>query len=79
MYAAALANGGSLANIAPGITYFAKLHQEGNFVPVTAGPTTVESGQTPIVIWWDYLLASEIGSVVKGFKIVIPTDAHYAA
>jgi hypothetical protein len=45
-------------------------------VPVTAGPTTVDSGQTPIVIWWDYLLASEIGSEVKGFKIVIPTDAH---
>jgi putative spermidine/putrescine transport system substrate-binding protein len=79
VYAAALANGGSLGNIAPGIAYFQKLHQEGNFVPVTAGPTTVESGQTPIVIWWDYLLASEIGSVVKGFKIVIPTDAHYAA
>jgi putative spermidine/putrescine transport system substrate-binding protein len=79
VYAAALANGGSLSNIAPGISYFAKLHQEGNFVPVTAGPTTVESGQTPIVIWWDYLLASEIGSVVKGFKIVIPSDAHYAA
>jgi putative spermidine/putrescine transport system substrate-binding protein len=79
VYAAALANGGSLSNIEPGITYFAKLHQEGNFVPVTAGPTTVESGQTPIVIWWDYLLASEIGSAVKGFKIVIPTDGHYAA
>ena len=79
VYAAALANGGSLSNIGPGIAYFAQLHQEGNFVPVTAGPTTVESGQTPIVIWWDYLLASEIGSEVKGFKIVIPTDAHYAA
>jgi putative spermidine/putrescine transport system substrate-binding protein len=79
VYAAALANGGSLGNIGPGISYFAKLHSEGNFVPVTAGPTTVESGQTPIVIWWDYLLASEIGSSVPGFKIVIPTDGHYAA
>ena len=48
-------------------------------MPVTAGPTTVESGQTPIVIWWDYLLASEIGSAVPGFKIVIPSDASYAA
>jgi putative spermidine/putrescine transport system substrate-binding protein len=48
-------------------------------VPVTAGPTTVESGRTPIVIWWDYLLASEIGSAVPGFKIVIPSDASYAA
>jgi putative spermidine/putrescine transport system substrate-binding protein len=79
VYAAALANGGSLANIKPGISYFQKLHQAGNFVPVTAGPTTVQSGQTPIVIWWDYLLASEVQSVVPGFKIVIPTDGHYAA
>ncbi len=79
VYAAALANGGSLANIKPGIQYFQKLHQVGNFVPVTAGPTTVQSGQTPIVIWWDYLLASEVQSVVPGFKIVIPTDGHYAA
>ena len=79
VYAAALANGGSLANIKPGISYFQKLHQTGNFVPVTAGPTTVQSGQTPIVIWWDYLLASEVQSVVPGFKIVIPTDGHYAA
>jgi len=60
VYASALANGGSLSNIEPGILYFKKLHQVGNFVPVTAGPTTVQSGQTPIVIWWDYLLASEI-------------------
>jgi putative spermidine/putrescine transport system substrate-binding protein len=79
VYASALANGGSLANIEPGILYFKKLHQAGNFVPVTAGPTTVQSGQTPIVIWWDYLLASEIQSAVPGFKIVIPTDGHYAA
>jgi len=79
VYASALANGGSLSNIEPGILYFKKLHQVGNFVPVTAGPTTVQSGQTPIVIWWDYLLASEIQSAVPGFKIVIPTDGHYAA
>jgi putative spermidine/putrescine transport system substrate-binding protein len=79
VYAAALANGGSFSNIAPGIAYYKKLHQEGNFVTVTAGPTTVESGATPIVIWWDYLLASEVSPVVRGFKIVIPTDGHYAA
>jgi putative spermidine/putrescine transport system substrate-binding protein len=79
VYASALANGGSLSNIEPGILYFKKLHQVGNFVPVTAGPTTVQSGQTPIVIWWDYLLASEIKSAVPSFKIVIPTDGHYAA
>ena len=79
VFAAALANGGSLNNIAPGIAYFKKLHSEGNFVPVSASAATMESGQTPIVIWWDYLLASEIGPSVSGLKIVIPSDASYAA
>jgi putative spermidine/putrescine transport system substrate-binding protein len=50
VYAAAIANGGSFSNIAPGIAYFKKLYQEGNFVPVTASAGTMESGQTPILI-----------------------------
>jgi putative spermidine/putrescine transport system substrate-binding protein len=79
VYAAALANGGSLDNIAPGVAYFKKLHQAGNFVPVTASAATVESGQTPILVWWDYLLASEVKPTVKDLKIVIPADSAYAA
>jgi putative spermidine/putrescine transport system substrate-binding protein len=79
VYAAALANGGSFANIAPGIAYFRQLKQAGNFVPVTGSASTMESGQTPILIWWDYLLASEVGATYKNLKIVIPSDAHYAA
>jgi putative spermidine/putrescine transport system substrate-binding protein len=46
---------------------------------VAASAATMESGQTPIVVWWDYLLASEIGPSVHGLKIVIPSDASYAA
>jgi putative spermidine/putrescine transport system substrate-binding protein len=80
VYAAALANGGSLSNIEPGIKYFAHLKAIGNFVPTsTGGITTVENGTTPIIIWWDYLIASEVVPAVKGFKIVIPSDASYAA
>jgi putative spermidine/putrescine transport system substrate-binding protein len=78
VYAAALANGGSLSNIAPGIDYFKKLKAAGNFVPVTGSASTMESGQTPILIWWDYLLASEVGAKYKNLKIVVPTDATYA-
>jgi putative spermidine/putrescine transport system substrate-binding protein len=78
VYAAALANGGSLGNIAPGVAYFKSLKQAGNFVPVLGTPATVESGQTPILVWWDYLLASEVKTSVKDFKIVIPSDAQYA-
>jgi putative spermidine/putrescine transport system substrate-binding protein len=80
VYAAALANGGSFANIEPGINYFAKLKSIGNFVPTAiGGPTTVQNGTTPILIWWDYLLASEVKPVVPNFKIVIPSDASYAS
>jgi len=80
VYAAALANGGSYSNITPGINYFAHLKKIGNFVPTaTGGPTTVQNGTTPILIWWDYLLASEVKPVVPGFKIVIPSDASFAS
>jgi putative spermidine/putrescine transport system substrate-binding protein len=79
VYAAALANGGSFSNIAPGIAYFKKLSAEGNFVPVTGSESTVESGQTPILIWWDYLEESEVAQKFPGWKVVIPTDGHYAS
>jgi putative spermidine/putrescine transport system substrate-binding protein len=79
VYAAALANGGSFGNIAPGIAYFKKLSAEGNFVPVTGAENTVESGQTPILIWWDYLEESEVAQKFPGWKVVIPTDGHYAS
>jgi putative spermidine/putrescine transport system substrate-binding protein len=80
VYAAALANGGSYSNIVPGIKYFAHLKAIGNFVPTAiGGPTTVQNGTTPILIWWDYLLASEVSPVVKGFKIVIPSDSSFAS
>ena len=79
VYAAALAKGGSYANIVPGIKYFAHLKAIGNFVPTAiGGPSTVQNGTTPILIWWDYLLASEVKTVVPGFKIVIPADSQYA-
>jgi putative spermidine/putrescine transport system substrate-binding protein len=55
VYSAALANGGSLGNVGPGIDFFARLKSVGNFIPVQATPQTIASGQTPIVIDWDYL------------------------
>jgi putative spermidine/putrescine transport system substrate-binding protein len=79
VYAAALANGGSLSNIAPGVKYFQELNKDGNFVTGTSSEATVENGQTPILIWWDYLQASEVSSAVKTWKVIIPSDSHYAA
>ncbi len=55
IYAAALANGGSLDNAQPGLDFFNELNKAGNFVPVVAKVGTVAQGATPIVPFWDYL------------------------
>ena len=55
VFAASLANGGSLDDIGPGIEFFAKLAKAGNFNPSDATSASLVSGQTPIVVNWDYL------------------------
>jgi putative spermidine/putrescine transport system substrate-binding protein len=57
VWAAALSNGGSLDNLQPGLAYFAELKKNGNYTPVESTPATVEKGETPISIDWDYLNA----------------------
>jgi ABC-type Fe3+ transport system substrate-binding protein len=58
VWAASLANGGSLDDIGPGIDFFAQIKQVGNFNPVEITPATIQSGETPLAIDWDYLNAS---------------------
>jgi len=55
VYAASLANGGSYDDIAPGIQFFGELARLGNLNPAAASPASLISGQTPVVINWDYL------------------------
>jgi putative spermidine/putrescine transport system substrate-binding protein len=55
VFAAGLANGGSLDNAQPGLDFFKKLNDAGNFVPVIAKPGTMSQGATPITLAWDYL------------------------
>lgn len=77
VYAAALANGGSFDNIAPGIEFFGKLNAVGNFNPVKCDTGTVVTGQTPIAIKWDYLnLAIRDGAVGKAeIEVLLPEGA----
>ncbi|ODU62090.1 MAG: iron ABC transporter substrate-binding protein [Acetobacteraceae bacterium SCN 69-10] len=55
VFAAALANGGSHDDIAPGVHFFGELAKLGNFNPAKATPAGLVGGQTPITIDWDYL------------------------
>ncbi|MFE9308453.1 ABC transporter substrate-binding protein [Streptomyces sp. NPDC006706] len=81
VYAAALAAGGSFDDIQPGIDFFAKLKKNGNFTPVESTPATVEQGETPISIDWDYLnagYADEFKSKGVDWKVAVPADGRYA-
>ncbi|HZP72016.1 MAG TPA: extracellular solute-binding protein [Gaiellaceae bacterium] len=80
VFAAALANGGSLNDVGPGIDFFAKLKSNGNFIPVQSTPQTVASGQTPISIDWDYLnLAYTKEFPGANWKTNIPADGVYGS
>ena len=80
VFSAALANGGSLSDVGPGIDFFAQLKKAGNFIPVQSTPQTVASGQTPISIDWDYLnLAYTKEFPAASWKTTIPSDGVYGA
>jgi putative spermidine/putrescine transport system substrate-binding protein len=77
----ALANGGSADDIAPGVAFFHQLKQAGNFLPVDPTPATIASGQTPVVIDWEYLNVGQ-GATLAGqrdWRTVVPDDAIVGA
>jgi len=80
VFAASLANGGSLNDIGPGIDFFARLKSVGNFIPVQATPQTIASGQTPIVLDWDYLNLAYVKEFPSArIAVSVPTDGIYGA
>jgi putative spermidine/putrescine transport system substrate-binding protein len=76
---AALANGGSADDIAPGVDFFKQLSDAGNLLPVDPTPATIASGQTPCVIDWEYNNAAQATEENKAagidWQVVIPSDA----
>jgi putative spermidine/putrescine transport system substrate-binding protein len=73
----ALSAGGSADDVAPGVEFFRKLKAAGNFLPVDPTPATIESGQTPVVIDWNYLNAAETAKLPT-WQIVVPHNAVVA-
>jgi len=71
VYAAALANGGSLDNAQPGLDFFKKLNAAGNFVPVIAKVGTIAQGATPIELAWNYNALGDQQSLGNNPKIEI--------
>jgi len=71
---AALANGGSADDLKPGVDLFHQIKQAGNFLPVDPTSATITSGQTPVVIDWDYTNAA-VTKDLPTWKVVVPQDA----
>jgi putative spermidine/putrescine transport system substrate-binding protein len=78
VFAAALANGGSLKDVGPGIDFFASMKKSGNFIPVGTTSATVASGQTPISIDWDYNNLAYVKEFPAArWAVTIPSDGVY--
>jgi len=74
VWAAALANGGSVDNAQPGLDFFKKLNDAGIFIPVIGKTATVASGETPIRLAWTYNALADKDSL-KGnppITVVVP-------
>lgn len=80
VFAAALANGGSLDDAAPGLDFFRQLVEAGNFVPTIAKPGTIAQGETPITIRWNYNALSNRDALAGNpdIAVVVPTTGRFA-
>jgi putative spermidine/putrescine transport system substrate-binding protein len=80
VFAASLANGGSFGDIAPGVEFFGKLTKSGNFLKLDPTPATIESGQSPIVVDWDYTNAAQAVKLAGRleWKVAVPADGLVA-
>ncbi|MEU2735868.1 extracellular solute-binding protein [Streptomyces sp. NPDC007095] len=79
VFSAALANGGSLDDIEPGIDFFSEMKKAGTFIPVNATPATALQGETPVMISWDYGLMS-LADELRGkidWQVYIPKDGIF--
>ncbi|WP_346619750.1 extracellular solute-binding protein [Blastococcus montanus] len=82
VWAASLANGGSLDEIGPGIDFFGRIKDVGNFNPVEITPATIQSGETPISIDWDYLnagLTETLADQGVEWEVAVPSDGLFGS
>jgi putative spermidine/putrescine transport system substrate-binding protein len=79
VWAAALATGGSIDNVQPGLDFFKQLNDAGNFVPVIAGAATVASGETPIRITWTYNGLADKDTLAGNppVEVAVPTSGRF--
>jgi putative spermidine/putrescine transport system substrate-binding protein len=82
VWAASLANGGSLDNVQPGISFFQKLKANGEYNAVVDTESTIEAGSTPITMDWEFnnsQFAADLKAKGVDMTVAIPSDGLYSA
>lgn len=79
VYAAAIANGGSLDNVQPGLDFFKELNARGNLLPLIANTGSIAKGETPITFQWNYLALANAESFAGNppLEIVYPKSVNW--
>ncbi len=79
VYAAALANGGSLDNIQPGLDFFKQLNAAGNLLPLIADSGPIAKGETPITFQWSWNAYANKANFNgnPNIEVVYPSDANW--
>ncbi len=80
VFAAALANGGSLDDAQAGLDYFAEMNTAGNLVPLIANNGLVATGETAVRITWDYNALAAVDSFEgnPAATVVVPATGRFA-
>jgi putative spermidine/putrescine transport system substrate-binding protein len=79
VYAAALANGGSLDDIQPGLDFFKQMNEQGNLLPLIANTGPIGKGETPITFQWSWNAYANKDNF-KGnpnIEIIYPSDVNW--
>ena len=79
VYAVALANGGTLDNIQPGLDLFKQLNTIGNLLPLIADSGRIAKGETPITFQWSWNAYAKQATFAgnPNIEVVYPTDANW--
>ncbi|MBI3163702.1 MAG: extracellular solute-binding protein [Chloroflexi bacterium] len=79
VYAAALANGGDLDNIQPGLEFFKELSDKGILLPLIADSGPIGKGETPITFQWSWNAYANKDNFAgnPNIEIVYPGDVNW--
>jgi putative spermidine/putrescine transport system substrate-binding protein len=79
VYAAALANGGTLDDIQPGLDFFKQMNKAGNLLPLIANTGPIGKGETPITFQWSWNAYANKDNFAgnPNIEIVYPSDVNW--